>query len=144
MMCQHLGLLYEANVDPTAILEAVAQAREACMKLKCKKCLDWVGFNRVQPPHEWPDQGSDHNHQLETMNAPRQTVHNHALLPALLVDLTIPEQALPPSTLYQVLQFDDITHPTLARLMTYADNHPTDVRHITPTLDKDNVYNSIS
>jgi hypothetical protein len=40
MMCQCLGLLYKANVDPTAILEAVAQAREACMKLECNKCLD--------------------------------------------------------------------------------------------------------
>jgi hypothetical protein len=27
--------------------------------------------------------------------------------------------------------------------VTYANNHPTDVRHLAPTLDEDNVYNGI-
>jgi hypothetical protein len=52
MPCQCLGLLYEANTDPAAISEAVAQAREARMILECHKCLDQVGFNGVQPHQE--------------------------------------------------------------------------------------------
>jgi hypothetical protein len=47
MVCQYLGLLYEANADPAAISEAVAQARKAHMILECHKCLDRVGFNGV-------------------------------------------------------------------------------------------------
>jgi hypothetical protein len=110
--CQHLGLLYEANADLTAISEAVAQAREAHMILEHHKHLDWAGFNGVQPLCERSDQGSDHNHLLGTSNAPGQSVHTHALLLALLVNLVTPGQALLPLTPHQVLQFDEATQPT--------------------------------
>jgi hypothetical protein len=40
VVCQCLGLLYKANTDPTAISEAVAQAREARMILECHKHLN--------------------------------------------------------------------------------------------------------
>jgi hypothetical protein len=112
--CQCLGLLYEANADPAAISEVVAQAREACMILEHHKCLDQAGFNGVQPPQERSNQWSGHNHLLGTTNIPRQSVHSHALLPTLLVNIAMPEQALPPSTPHQILQFNEATHPTPA------------------------------
>jgi hypothetical protein len=40
VVCQRLGLLYEANADLTAISEAVSQAREARMILECHKRLN--------------------------------------------------------------------------------------------------------
>jgi hypothetical protein len=114
MVCQRLGLLYEANVDPTAISEAVAQAREARMRLKCHKHLNRVGFHGVQPPQERSDQGSDYNHPLGMTDVPRQSVHTHALLPALPVNVATPGQALPPLTPHRILRFNEATHPTPA------------------------------
>jgi hypothetical protein len=54
MVSQCLGLF---NADPTALAEAVTEAREAHITLKHSKCLEQVGFNGVQSPCEWANQG---------------------------------------------------------------------------------------
>jgi hypothetical protein len=95
MASQHLDFLYKANADPTALSEAVVHAREACIRLEHSMHFKQAGFSGVHPPHEWANQGSDHNHPLGVNNAPRQPVYTHALLPALSVDPIMPEQAFP-------------------------------------------------
>jgi hypothetical protein len=54
----------------------------------------------------------------------------------------MPRQALPINTPHQALHFDGNAMP--AQSVTYADNHLANVRHIAPTLDKDNVYDGIA
>jgi hypothetical protein len=138
-----VGLLYEAHASLAAIEEAVAIAREARTVFKCNKHLEQAGFNPSEP-HTMIKQGEDHNHLLGEEDAPRQSVHVHALLLALPVNPSIPEQVLHPITPHRALQFDDQLQPTPAQSVTHADNCPFDVRHIAPMLIEDSIYDGIS
>jgi hypothetical protein len=136
-------LLYEAHASPTILVEAVAKAREACIVFKHSKHLKQAGFNSSKP-RATVDQGSDHNHPLGVEDTPRQPMQVHALLLMLLVDPPIPEQVLHPITPHQALQFNDQMQPTPAQSVTFTDNYPFDVRHITLMSIKDSIYDSIS
>jgi hypothetical protein len=94
---QRVGLLYEACASSAAIEEAVAITREAHIAFEHNKHLEQAGFNPSEP-RTTIEQGEDHNHLLGEEDAPRQLVHVHALLPALLVNPSIPEQVLHPIT----------------------------------------------
>jgi hypothetical protein len=94
---QRVGLLYEAHTSSAAIEEAVAIAREARIMFKRDKHLEQAGFNPSEP-HTTIEQGEDHNHLLGEADTPRQSVHVHALLLALPVNPSIPEQVLHPIT----------------------------------------------
>jgi hypothetical protein len=111
---QRVGLLYEARASSAAIQEAVATAREARIAFECDKHLEQAGFN-PSDPCTTVEQGEDHNHPLGEEDAPRQSVHICALLLALLVNPSIPEQVLHPITPHRALWFDDQLQPTLAR-----------------------------
>jgi hypothetical protein len=110
---QQGGLLYEARASSAAIEEAVAIMREACIVFKHDKHLEQAGFNPSEP-RITIEQGEDHNHPLGEADAPRQSVHVHALLPALPVNPSIPEQVLHPVTPHRALRFDDQLQLTLA------------------------------
>jgi hypothetical protein len=103
---QQVGLLYEAHASSAAIEEAVAIAREARITFECDKHLEQAGFNPSEP-RITIEQGEDHNHPLGEADAPRQPVHVCALLPALPVNPSIPEQVLHPTTPHRALQFND-------------------------------------
>jgi hypothetical protein len=92
-----VGLLYKACASSTAIKEAVARAREACIVFEHDKHLKQAGFNSSKP-HRTAELGHDHNHPLGLEDTPRQLMHVHALLLVLLVDSSIPEQVLHPIT----------------------------------------------
>jgi predicted sugar kinase len=125
-----------------AIEEAVAITREACIAFECNKHLEQAGFN-LSKPRTTIEQGEDHNHPLGEEDAPRQSVHVHALLLALPVNPSIPEQVLHPITPHRALWFDDQLQLTPARSVTHANNRPLDIRHIAPMLIEDIVYDSI-
>jgi hypothetical protein len=110
---QQVGLLYKAHASSAAIEEAVAIVREARIAFECDKHLEQAGFNPSEP-HTTIEQGEDHNHPLGEEDAPIQSVHVHALLLALLVNLSIPEQVLHSITPHRALWFDDQLQPTLA------------------------------
>jgi hypothetical protein len=89
--------LYEARASSAAIEEAVAITREARIAFECDKHLEQAGFNPSEP-RTMIEQGEDHNHLLGEEDTPRQSVHVRALLLALLVNPSIPEQILHPIT----------------------------------------------
>jgi hypothetical protein len=94
---QRVGLLYEACTSLAAIEEAVAIVREARIVFECNKHLKQAGFNPSEP-RTTIEQGEDHNHPLGEEDTPRQLVHVRALLLALPVNPSIPEQVLHPIT----------------------------------------------
>jgi hypothetical protein len=110
---QQVGLLYEACTSSAAIEEAVAIAREACIAFERDKPLEQAGFNPSEPCITI-EQGEDHNHPLGEEDAPSQLVHVCALLPALPVNSSIPEQVLYPITPHRALWFDNQLQPTPA------------------------------
>jgi hypothetical protein len=92
-----VGLLYEAHASSAAIEEAVTIMREARIAFEHDKYLKQAGFNPNEP-HIMIKQGEDHNHPLGVEDTPRQLMHVCALLLALPVDPSIPEQVLHPIT----------------------------------------------
>jgi hypothetical protein len=94
---QQVGLLYEAHASSAAIEEAVAIMREAHIAFERDKRLEQAGFNPSEPC-AMIEQGEDHNHPLGAEDTPRQSVHVCALLLALPVNPSIPEQVLHPVT----------------------------------------------
>jgi hypothetical protein len=67
---QRVGLLYEAHTSLTAIEEATAEAREACIVFEHNQHLEQAGFN-THKPRIIAEQGADHNHPLGMEDAPR-------------------------------------------------------------------------
>jgi hypothetical protein len=97
-----VGLLYEAHTSSAAIEEAVAIAREAHIAFEHDKCFKQAGFNPSEP-RTTIEQGENYNHPLGAEDTPRQLVHISVLLPALLVNPSIPEQVLHPITPHRAL-----------------------------------------
>jgi hypothetical protein len=118
-MAQIIGQLYEANTDPAVLNEGVAWAWEARINLEQDQWLNKADVNR-RKLQELTDEESDHNHHWGTNNALPQSMHGSALLPALLVNPTMPRQALPLNTPHQVLHFDGNVQS-----VTYAEIPPS-------------------